>query len=337
MHLPTLFMTALALVPTTLGLSNFDDWAHERVQIPSEKISLHFRYHGTGPPILLVHGYPQHSLMWHTIGPLLAQNYTVIAPDNRGMGNSALSLTNNYTAAAGGADLKAILDYLNITKTHVFAHDKGVGLAASLAIEHPEVVETLVLAEYPLPGFGYSTDAVHSRNPYANWHLSFFAVPDVAEFLIRGREREMLSWTFWHASYSGTAAVPAGHLTRYTDEISKPGFLRSGFEYYASVWEEEAYFTRAFANGRKLEMPTLLLGGEASGAPEDAMKNLFANITANAVADVIPKAGHWIGEENPEWTAKRVLKHFSQSKGIPSADLSFLNDRRSSLGVFGGY
>lgn len=53
-------------------LSNFDDWEHERIQL--DDVSIHFRYHGEGPPILLVHGFPQHSLTWHTIGPILAQN-----------------------------------------------------------------------------------------------------------------------------------------------------------------------------------------------------------------------------------------------------------------------
>jgi pimeloyl-ACP methyl ester carboxylesterase len=222
-----------ALLPVALGqLSNFDDWAHERIQL--DGLSIHFRYHGTGPPILLVHGFPQHSLTWHTIGPILAQNYTVIAPDNRGSGDSSLSPTNNYTAAAAGSDLKAVLDYLNITRTHVFAHDKGVGLATSLAIEHPDVVERILLAEYPLPGFGYSPN-VTSRNLYQNWQLAFFAVPDAAEFFISGREKQMLSWYFFHASYSGTASVSEDHLTRYTNEISKPGFLRSGMVFNSAL------------------------------------------------------------------------------------------------------
>ncbi|KAJ4364541.1 hypothetical protein N0V83_009137 [Neocucurbitaria cava] len=170
----------LSLAQVALGeLSNFDDWEHERIQL--EDVSIHFRYHGQGPPLLLVHGFPQHSLTWHTIGPILAQNYTVIVPDIRGCGDSSLSLTKNYTAAAGGTDLKAILDYLNITETYVFAHDKGVGLASSLAIEHPQAVKRIILAEYPLPGFGYTT-TVTSPNAYLNWQLAFFAVPDAAEY-----------------------------------------------------------------------------------------------------------------------------------------------------------
>jgi pimeloyl-ACP methyl ester carboxylesterase len=293
MRLSTLIPTLLALLPGALSqLSNFDDWAHERIQL--DNLSIHFRYHGTGPPILLVHGFPQHSLTWHTIGPILAQNYTVIVPDNRGSGNSALSLTNNYTAAAGGADLKAILDYLNITRTYVFAHDKGVGLAASLAAEHQDVVQRIILAEYLLPGYGYFTN-VTSRNPYQNWQLAFFAVPDVAEFFISGREKQMLSWYFFHGSYSGTAAVSEDHLTRYTNEISKPGFLRSGLEYFAAVWDDEAYFTSAFSNGNRLRMPMLALGGEASLSPVSLLERVWSGVSDNFVAEAIPKAGHWIG------------------------------------------
>lgn len=64
---------AFTLPQLTLAqLSNFDDWQHERIQL--DDVSIHFRYHGEGPPVLLVHGFPQHSLTWHTIGPILAQN-----------------------------------------------------------------------------------------------------------------------------------------------------------------------------------------------------------------------------------------------------------------------
>jgi pimeloyl-ACP methyl ester carboxylesterase len=290
------FCLACISVQLTHGaaLSNFDDWHHERIQL--DDVSIHFRHYGTGPPILLVHGFPQHSLTWHTIGPILAQKYTVIAPDNRGSGDSSLSKSSNYTAAAGGADLKAILDYLNITKTYVFAHDKGVGLATSLAIEHPEMVDRIILAEYPLPGYGYFTE-VTSPDVYQNWQLAFFAVPDAAEFFIAGRVREMLSWYWFHASYSGTQALSQDHLNRYTSEISKPGFLRSGLSYFAAKWDDEKYFKAAFANGtRKLHMPMLVLGGEASFSPEEALRSFFDGVSDNFVAELVPKAGHWIGE-----------------------------------------
>lgn len=115
------------------------------------------------------------------------------------MGDSSLSATGNYTALAAGSDLKAILDILEVERAYVFAHDKGGGLAASLAIEYLEVVERLLIAEYALPGYAYDT-VVYSPDLFQNWQLAFFAVPDAAEIFISGREKQMLSWYFFHAS-----------------------------------------------------------------------------------------------------------------------------------------
>ncbi|KAF2251979.1 alpha/beta-hydrolase [Trematosphaeria pertusa] len=318
------FLSSIILHLCAGELSNFDDWDHQRIKL--DDVSIHLRYHGSGPPILLVHGFPQHSLTWHTIGPILAQNYTVIAPDIRGMGDSSLSSTANYTAAAAGADLKGILDFLRINQTYIFAHDKGVGLATSLAIEHPEVVSRFILAEYALPGYGYPTE-VTSPDLYQNWQLSFFGVPDAAEFFISGREKQMLSWYFFHASYSGTAAVSVDHLQRYTNEISKPGFLRAGLSYFGTAWDDERYFQGAFEGGNRLTMPMLALGGEASFAPASLLNESWGGVSSNFVAEVIPKAGHWIGDENPTWTANRALRFFGNGDRIPSVDLTYLSDK----------
>ena len=106
----------------------------------------------------------------------------------------------------------------------------------------------------------------------------------------------MLSWYFWHSSYSGTAAVSEDHLQRYTKEISKPGFLRAGMEYFAAVWDDEKYFTRVFGAGRKLEMPMLVLGGEASLSPVSVLREMFEGVGQEVGVESIPKAGHWIGK-----------------------------------------
>lgn len=288
--LPSLF-SLLALYSLATALQPFDEWSHGRIQL--KDVSIHFRYSASGkPPLLLVHGFPQHSLTWTHIGPMLAEKYTVIAPDNRGMGESSLSSSGNYTAAAGGEDHIALLNFLNISKAYVFAHDKGVGLAASLALERPERVAKLVLAEYPLPGYGYST-SVTSPNAYMNWQLEFFAVPDAAQYFIQGREKEMLAWYFWHGSYSGNSAVSNDLLETYTRSISKLGFLRAGLSYFGAAFEDEKYFT-ARVNKSKLQMPLLAMGGEASFAPESALQSSFADVADDLTTFVIPKAGHWI-------------------------------------------
>jgi len=289
----------LALPTITYALTDFDDWAHGRVAL--QDVSIHFRYAGSGPPILLVHGNPQFSLTWRIIGPVLVEKgFTVIAPDNRGAGDSSIPPDGNYSSTANAADLKGVLDFLNITETYVFSHDKGVGMAIALAIQYPGLVKRLGISEYVLPGYGYE----EAGNPepwwdlYANWHLSLFSVTDAAEFLLRGREREFLDWYFFHISYSGVASFTEDLSNRYASSISKPGFLRAMLGPFSTraVRDDAAFFRGTLGVDGPLDVPTLALGGEASFGRW--IGDVFANVSTKLEADIVPKAGHWIGELN---------------------------------------
>ncbi len=287
----------LFLTPLTSALIPFDNWSHGRVAL--QDVSIHFRYAGHGPPLLLVHGNPQFSLTWRTIGPILAEKYTVIAPDNRGAGDSSLPPDGNYSATASAADLKGVLDFLNITETYVFSHDKGVGMAYALAIQNPGLVKRLGVSEYIVPGFGYEdvTRIGPSLDLYGNWQLAFFAVPDAAEFFIRGREKDMLSWYFFHGSYSGVTAISEDVLNRYASSISKPGFLRAMFgPFDVKSIAADASFFKGTLGVNKLDIPVLAMGGEASLGPEGTVQAAFGNLSTGLDVAVVPKAGHWIGE-----------------------------------------
>lgn len=288
-HVPlTLTSLAQALIP-------FDNWAHQRIAL--QDVSIHLRYAGSGPPLLLVHGNPQHSLTWHTIGPILAENYTVIAPDNRGAGDSSIPPDGNYSAAASAEDLKGVLDFLNITETYVFSHDKGSGMAVALAVKYPALVMRLGVSEYTLPGFGYESTSPPAPywDLYANWQLAFFSVPDAAEFFISGRERQMLEWYFFHGSYSGPSSYTEDTVSRYASSISKPGFLRAMLGPFDNrAVAADASLFKGTLGREPLGVPVLALGGEASLGP--AVGLAWGSIARNLAADVVPKAGHWIGE-----------------------------------------
>ncbi|KAK5684822.1 hypothetical protein LTS10_002897 [Elasticomyces elasticus] len=328
------FIKFFAFLPAVaFALQPFDSWEHERIQLTD--VSIHFRYSASGkPPLLLVHGFPEHSRVWETIGPILAEHYTVIAPDNRGAGDSSLSNTDNYTAPAGGEDLRAIIDFLNITKVNVLAHDKGVGLATSFAIENEELVNRIILIEYPLPGFGYPT-TVSSPSIYRDWQLAFFAVPDAAQFFIQGREKSMLAWYFYHGSCSGDDVISNDLLETYTRSISKPGFLRAGMQYFAAAFSDAEYFTRRISESGKLQMPLLALGGEASFAPKSAIDAAFGPVADDLTTDIIIKSGHWIGVEAPVRVAKRALQFFGNGTEMPRVDLSWLDYTITMDGNFG--
>ncbi|KAK3364355.1 Alpha/Beta hydrolase protein [Lasiosphaeria hispida] len=329
------FAAAFFVTPS-VSLTNFDDWDHGRVAL--NDVSIHFRYAGHGPPLLLVHGNPQFSLTWRTIGPILAEKFTIIAPDNRGAGDSSLPPDGNYSATASAADLKGVLDFLNITEAYVFSHDKGAGMATALAVQHPSLVKRLGFSEYILPGYGYEGASAPAPywDLYANWQLAFFSVPDAAEFFVRGREADMLSWYFFHGSYSGVTAFSQDILNRYASSISKPGFLRAMFGPFDNkAVAADASFFKGTAGVKPLTMPVLVLGGEASLGP--AVDQVLAGVAAHVEADVVPKAGHWIADENPVWVANRVARFLSQDTlPLPDADLSWLADRVTlTVGYYG--
>ena len=293
---------------------------------------------------------PLVQLTWHTIGPILAQNYTVIAIDIRGMGQSTIPGSYDFTSSTAAEDLKGILDFLNINQTYLVAHDKGNGQSAAFNAKYRSLVKRAVYTEYALPGFGYEkvvNPELGVTGLYQNWQLAFFSVPDAAQYFIQGQEKEMLAWYFWHASYSGNSVISQDYLDRYTREISKAGFLRSGLEYFATT-EADAVFFNSTVGVQPLEQPTLVLGGEADLAPVSLLQSFWGPILSDPSYDIVPKAGHWlgkmncalsgdllarvliestIGDENPEWTAARLISFFREDSGIPSVDLSYLKNK----------
>ncbi|KAI1496927.1 Alpha/Beta hydrolase protein [Biscogniauxia marginata] len=339
-----MYLTKLAFVSlasqVAIALTNFDEWEHGRVAL--QDVSIHFRYAGSGPPLLLVHGNPQFSLTWQFIGPILAQNYTVIAPDNRGAGDSSIPPDGNYSATASAADLKSVLDFLNITSTYVLAHDKGVGMATALAALNPSLVRRLALVEYPLPGFGYEQAATPAPfwDLYQNPQLAIFQVPDLAEFLISGREKGFLEWYFYHGSYAGPTAFSEDTVNRYATSLAKPGFLRAMFgPFAAATVGADARFLRDTLGRGPLDLPVLAMGGEASLGIESVLRQSFSPVSRDLETDIIPKAGHWIADENPVWVANRVLKFLAaDTSPLAVVDLSYLKDLVTlKIGYYGTY
>lgn len=219
-----------------------------------------------------------------------------------------------------------MLDFLNISQVYVVSHDKGVGLAAALAANYRNLVKRASFIDYPLPGFGVY-EAAQTPQPSwtagSQWQLAFFSIPDAPEYFLQGHEREYLTWYFWHASYSGNSVISEDLLETYVRAVQKPGFLRAAFKYFQAQWADAAFFN-ATIRPRPLEMPVLAMGGEASLSPIGAIQQAFQDVATNIQYDLVPKAGHWIGEENPAWVADRLIRFLGEDDGIPSVDLSGL-------------
>ena len=283
----------------------FSDFKHGRAKVNGAVI--HYRSAGAGEPVLLLHGWPQHSLQWHSVAPALAEHYQVITPDLPGCGGSSFSL-NGYDKRNVAAQIGELVDQIGLGPVRIGGYDHGAGVAYAYACARRDAVKKLALMEYVLPGCGYerALQPTPEWNTGSNWQLALFTVPDVAEFAFRGRERELLTWFLWHGSHN-PAPVSAAHLTEYVDQISKPGALRAGIEYYAAVWKDLEHNKETMQS--KLTIPVMGIGGQANIGP-------FAAKTLEAVAEqvsgaVIADAGHWLCDENPAALSRTLLDFFA--------------------------
>jgi len=273
---------------------------HHRIQRGA--VGLHATSLGEGPPVLLIHGFPQHSRMWQPVMTSLAEaGFMAIAIDQRGMGGSDIPLT-GYTKAELAADGLAWLDALGIERAAVIGYDHGGGTALAMAYLAPERISRLAVLEYAPPGFGYEMGLTAAPGNI-NWQLAFFTHPDVAVQFIAGKERELLAWYFWHWSHNPDA-VGQADFEDYVRQLQKPGALRGGFMHFASVFEDQDWFREQAARTR-LVLPCLGIGGAAAAGPypEMALRALADDVRGQ----IIPEAGHWLAEEQPEHLARALI------------------------------
>jgi pimeloyl-ACP methyl ester carboxylesterase len=260
-----------------------------------EGASIFVRSGGSGPAIVLLHGYAETSDSWAPLATALAKSYTVVVPDLRGIGRSSRP-AGGYDKKTQAADIRAVVTALGHDRTSVVSHDIGIMVAYAYAARYPDKVERLVVMDAPLPGIAPWDDIV--RNP-ALWHFSVRG-PD-AERLVRGRERIYLD-RIWNA-FTGDPAKP-DEATRafYAAQYARPGAMRAGFAQFAA-FSQDVEDNRVFQR-TKLTMPVLAVGGEKSFGAIQAV--VMRNVATDVREAVVPRAGHWLMEENPAATVALI-------------------------------
>ena len=266
-------------------------------------ILIHYVLGGKGDPIVLFHGWPETWYEWrHIIPELIANNYTVIAPDMRGLGDSEKPQT-GYDKKTVAEDIYQLVKNLGYSKIYLVAHDWGGPVAYSYAVAHPQDIQKMIIIDVPLPGFGVEEAA--KLSPNGIWHLSFHAVRDLPENLIDGQEDIYLNWFYDHYSYN-QSAITSKDREEYIKQYSKPGALRAGFEYYRAIFED-AEQNKEYAK-QKLNMPILTIAGEAGVG--NLTTTSFQMVANNVTGMTLPNTGHFIPEERPNFLTKQILEFF---------------------------
>jgi len=251
---------------------------------------------GDGPPLVLVHGWPQNWYAWRLLMPALARHFTVIAVDQRGVGLTEKP-RDGYDSGTLARDLVALMDALGHQRFAVVGHDTGYIISYALAADHRDRVERLVVAELPGPPGVIDSPPFFAPEPLNNrlWHIAFNGVNDeLTVRMVRGNEDGFYRYEF--AVQSGGRPLPAYAQDYYVRLFSRrKRALRASFGLY------RAWDTTTAQNGQRkaqrLTIPVLGIGGANSWGARagDAMKPAATSVRTL----VIPGAGHWVAEQTP--------------------------------------
>lgn len=295
----------LRFVISALGAAAIALPAAAQVQFPAEVrtqeittngATIHVRVGGTGPAVVLLHGYGETGDMWAPLAEDLVRDHTVVVPDLRGLGLSSKPDA-GFDKKTQAGDVAGVLDALKIDRADLVTHDIGNMVGYAFAVQHPKRVRRFVLIDAPLPGVGPWEEVL--KNPLL-WHFRFGG-PDM-ERLVAGRERIYLD-RFWNEFSATPSRFSEAAREHYAKLYALPGAMHSGFAQFAA-FDQDAVDNKAFLAAKgKLAMPVLAIGGEKSFGPMMATVMRFA--ASDVTEGIIPDSGHWIMEENP--TATRVM------------------------------
>jgi len=264
-------------------------------EIPTQGATLHVRVGGSGPAVVLIHGFGDTGDMWAPLAIALARDHRVVVPDLRGMGLSSIP-QGGYDKKTQAGDIRSVLDKLGIEKADIVGHDIGTMVAYAYAARYPQQTTKLVVMDAPVPGVPPWEQIV--RNPLL-WHFDFGGKDALR--LVQGRERIYLD-RFWNDFAGDPSKINEATRVHYARLYSRPGAMRASFAQFQSIRQDAQ--DNAQSVKTKLGMPVLAIGGEKSfGANEAAvMRNAATNVTEL----VVPGSGHWLMEEAPVATIKAV-------------------------------
>ena len=284
----------------------FGGFETQRIQTPGAEIAL--VRGGSGPPVLLLHGYPQTHTIWHLVAPKLAEDFTVVATDLRGYGDSSKPFgredNSTYSKRAMAQDQASIMDSLGFDSFAVVGHDRGARVGHRMALDFPDRVTKLAVLD--IVPTRHIFERVDKDLATAYYHWFFLIQPyDLPETLIGGNPSYYLQKKLgsWGTSLDIFAPEALAEYERCFDAAT---IHASCEDFRAAASIDLAHDDRDRDEGRKVECPLLALWG-GRGAMErlydvEAVWHEYATDVKGKPLD----AGHFLAEERPEETTREV-------------------------------
>ena len=281
----------------------------ERLRVETGQATINLVRGGSGPPVLLLHGYPQTHAMWHAVAPFLAEQFSVVAVDLRGYGDSSKPFGDEdhtaYSKRALAADQVEVMESLGFTSFAVVGHDRGGRVGHRMALDRPERVTKLAVLDIVPTRHVYSTVGKDLATAYYHW---FFLIQpyDLPETLIGADPRYFLRKKLggWGTSLDTFAPEALAEYERCFDEHT---IHASCEDYRAAASIDLVHDESDWEKGRKVACPLLALwGGRGVMERLYEVREVWRGY-ADEVRGKPLDAGHFLAEERPEETARELM------------------------------
>lgn len=293
-----------------------DGFTRRRVALPG--ITLSVLEAGSGPPLILLHGFPQNGMCWSKVAPEFARHFRTIVPDLRGYGESDAPPDDpdhiTYSKRRMAEDIIALMDELDIRSAHVLSHDRGARVSYRLALDHPGRLRRLGIIEIVPTGDFWN--AWTAELAMAAWHWTFLAQP--APLPERMISADPLPWldtllSTWLRSHDLSDLPPAA-LQSYRDQMEQPDRVHAMCaDYRAGATTDRRIDEASRAAGEKIAAPLSYLWAEKgfparSGDPLSLWRAWATDLSGASCA-----SGHFVQEENPGAVLDQFLPFFLQA------------------------
>ena len=280
---------------------------------PANGITINYVHGGAGPPLVLLHGYPQTWYMWRKVLPELAEHFTVIAPDLRGSGGSDAP-TDGYGKSILAEDVHQLLVGLDLAdEVSVVGHDIGTTVAYAYAAAHRDSTSRLVLIDSPLADESlYEFPSLTAQGP-GLWNFGFFTLQNgLPERMVAGREDTWVDgFVDWLEVVKG--GVDEQAIAEYAAQLRQPGHTRASFEYFRALHGDVA--ETIHHRERPLTIPVLAIGAE--GTMGQMVHDQVVRYATNVTGHIAP-TGHWVAEEDPAYLTARLLTFLTDDHATPA-------------------
>jgi pimeloyl-ACP methyl ester carboxylesterase len=270
------------------------------VAIPGD--TLHYVIGGSGPVLVLLHGWPMTWWEWNTVMPGLAKAHTVIAFDLPGLGNSTVPTSGGYTTADTAVRLHEAVTALGFNNVSILAHDLGVNIGYAYARLYSQSVSRLMVLDSELNGYGLESSYGFSFHFDLN-----MAAPPTPEDIINNREAEVAYLNYLYSFAHKPGAITSFDKSTWYGAYSCPANREAGYNYYRAFPQNETWDIST--NTTKLTIPVVAMGGEDSFGTSVATS--FDNVDSDVNSIVAPDSGHYIPEEDPGFVTECAKLFFS--------------------------